>query len=114
MAENEDLLNSLNMAHSEIDKLKRNVDDCLRRQTEFDDRMLAVEKESAETKSYAEDLEDYILNLDSAIRKKNLVISGLSDDKKETTDSLLLRCYNFLQQYVETLEFSDVDCAYQL
>lgn len=114
MAEINDLTESLNRAHREINSLKNHMDDCLRRQSEYDRRLLEVEKIAAETKAYAEDLEEYILNLDCATRKRNLVISGLSDEKNEKPDSLLLRVYNFLSQYVETLDYSDMDCAYRL
>lgn len=114
MAENKDLTDSLSMAHNEISKLRNHIEDCLSRQAEFDRRLIEVEKESAETKAYTEDLEDYILNLDSSTRKRNLVISVMSDDRNESIAILLIRVCNFLQQYVETLEFADLDCAYCL
>lgn len=73
--------------------------------------MSALERENAETKAYAEDLEDYILTLDSATRKRNLIISGLGEDKGESPDTLPLVVYKFVQPYVE---LSDIDCAYRL
>lgn len=72
---------SLEFAHKEIENLKRNLDDCLGQNSEFERRLSALEKENEETKSYAEDLEDYILTLDSATRKRNLIISGLAEEK---------------------------------
>lgn len=105
---------SLDFAHKEIEKLKRHLDDCLGQNSEFERRLLALEKENEETKSYAEDLEDYILTLDSATRKRNLIISGLSEEKGETPETLPLTVYKFVQPYVATLDLSDIDCAYRL
>lgn len=56
MAENKEIMKSLNMAHHEINKLKSNIDDVLGRQSEYDMRLLELEKIAAETKAYAEDL----------------------------------------------------------
>lgn len=117
MAANQEIIEikkSLNFAHKEIESLKRNLDDCLGQNSDFERRLAALEKENAETKSYAEDLEDYILTLDSATRKRNLIISGLSEAKGETPDTLPLTVYKFIQPYVNILELSDIDCAYRL
>lgn len=117
MAANQEIIEikkSLNYAHKEIEGLKRNLDDCLGQNSEFERRLAALEKENAETKSYAEDLEDYILTLDSATRKRNLIISGLSEEKGETPDTLPLTVYKFIQPYINVIELSDIDCAYRL
>lgn len=108
MAENKEIMKSLNMAHHEINKLKSNIDDVLGRQSEYDMRLLELEKIAAETKAYAEDLysEPWL-----CYRKKNL---GFSDDKNESNEAFLIRVYNFLSQYVETLDIADLDCAYRL
>lgn len=117
MAKNEEISEikkSLDFAHKEIEKLQRHLEDCLGQNSEFERRLSALEKENEETKSYAEDLEDYILTLDSATRKRNLIISGLPEDKGETTETLPLTVYKFVQPYVTTLELHDIDCAYRL
>lgn len=110
----EELQKSLAHAHKEIENLKRHMDMCLGHNTDFDRRINTLEKHNAELKCYTEDLEDYILSLDSATRRKNIVISGLNEGKKENSASLPLTVYKFLQPYVQTLELSDIDCAYRL
>lgn len=52
--------------------------------------------------------------MDSATRKRNLVITGMDEVKGESSDSLLIRVVKFLMTYVETLELSDIDCVYRL
>lgn len=79
------------------------LDSSLLCDADFERRLSALEKENAEIKAYTEDLEKYILMLDSAMRKRNLIIAGLSQEKGETNESIALRVYNFLQSYVEKL-----------
>lgn len=114
VAEIGELTKSLGHAHHEIDKLKELLDKALANDADFERRLSLLEKENAEIRAYAEDLEDYILTLDSATRKRNLIIAGLAEEKNESNESIALRVFNFLQPFVETLEFSDMDCAYRL
>lgn len=109
-----DFIKSLEHAHAEIEKLKTALDNALVWDAEFERRLSQLERENAEIKSYAEDLEDYILTLDSATRKKNLIIAGFAEERGESNESITLRVYNFLQPYVETLDITDIDCAYLL
>lgn len=109
-----DIEDSLNLAHKEIEKLKSHLDKCYNLEADFERRLSLLEEENAATRAYAADLEEYILSLDSATRKRNLVISGLSEGKKETTDSLLILVYNFIQPYIETFELDDIDIVYRL
>lgn len=104
MAGNEDLVKSLNHAHHEINELKSQLDTCLGNQSDFERRLSAIERP----------LEDHILSLDKATRKKNLIVSGLAEDQSETNESLPLTIFNFLQPYVKTLDLTDIDCVYRL
>lgn len=110
----QDLADSLELAHAEIAKLKKYLDMKFSSEATLEKRVLALEAEIREIKEYAAELEDYILQLDSASRKKNLVITGLSEAKGESTDFLVLRVFNFFQPYVSTLDTTDIDCAYRL
>lgn len=112
--EHSDFAKSLEHAHQEIKDLKSRLDRALTNDAEFERRLSLLEKENAEIKAYAEDLEDYILTLDSATRKRNLIIAGFSEEKNESNESIALRVFNFLQTYVDTLDFNDIDCAYRL
>lgn len=114
MAGNAELVKSVNHAHAEIDRLKAHLDKCFGHQAEFERRLQLVEKQNYELKLYAEDLEDHILSLDTASRKKNLIITGLSEEQGETNEALPLRIYNYLMPYIETIDISDIDCAYRL
>lgn len=114
MADNSDLVQSLNFAHKEIENLKSTLDDYCTRNADFDRRLTEMEHENRDLRSYTEELEDYILTLDSATRKRNFVITGLAETNGESSDSLVLLVYNFLQPYMETLDISDFDCAYRL
>lgn len=109
-----DIEESLNHAHKEIEKLKSHLDKCYNLEADFERRLALLEEENAATRAYASDLEEYILSLDSSTRKRNLVISGLGENKNESSDSLLLLVYNFIQPYVETLELDDIDIVYRL
>lgn len=114
MAENADLLKSVEYAHKEIEKLKSSLDKCRSDNADFDRRLTLIEEENKSLKAYAEELEDYILTLDSATRKRNFIITGLAETGDESSDSLILLVYNFLQPFLETIDISDFDCAYRL
>lgn len=110
----DDVIKSLESAHAEIAKLRGCLEDKFDFESNLEQRIASLEAENREIKTYASDLEEYVLNLDSTTRKRNLVISGLNETKGETTDSLLLRVFKFLMSYVEFLELSDIDCVYRL
>lgn len=112
--ETRDIADSLEMAHAEIEKLKKYLELKFTSEASLEKRILALETEIREIKEYATELEDYILQLDSASRKKNLVITGLSESKGESADFLALRVFNFFQPYVSTLDTTDIDCTYRL
>lgn len=73
----------MNHAHQEIDKLKSHLDQCLINQADYERRLSLIEKQNFALKAYAEDLEDHILLLDIAMHKKNLIISGLTEEQKK-------------------------------
>lgn len=77
---------SLINAHNEIAKMKEYLDDKFELEGALERRITSLEKENREIRIYASDLEEYILNLDSATRKRNLVISGMSEAKGESPD----------------------------
>lgn len=114
MAEIKEMEKSLQFAHGEIEKLKSALDQFCLNSAQMERRLTRVEAENRELKAYAEELEDLILNLDSATRKRNFVITGLAESNDERSDSLILLVYNYLQTFVETLDISDFDCAYRL
>lgn len=109
-----DLADSLEMAHVEIEKLKKYWNAKFESEASLEKRVSALEKDLHEIKDYAAELKDYILQLDTSPRKKNLIITGLSEMKGETSDFLTLKILNFLKPYVSTLEMSDIYCAYRL
>lgn len=110
----QDLAESLELAHAEIEKLKKYLDTKFSSEASLEKRVIALEAEIQEIKDYATELEDYILQLDTASRKRNLVITGLSESKGESSDFLVLKVFNFFQPYVSTLETTDIDCAYRI
>lgn len=112
--ESRDIANSLEMAHAEIAKLKKYLDAKFESEATLEKRVLALEREIIELRQYATELEDYILQLDTTSRKRNLVITGLTENKGESTDFLSLKIFNFFHPYVATLETTDIDCAYRL
>lgn len=109
-----DIVDSLEMAHCEIEKMKKYLDKKLTLETELEARIAKLERENQEIRDYASDIEEYVLQLDSSTRKRNIVISGLGENKGETSDSLVMRVFKFLQPYLETLGIGDFDCAYRL
>lgn len=109
-----DVVESLEAAHAQISKLKDHLEDKFGFEDTLERRIATLEAENKEIKTFASDLEDYVLNLDSSTRKRNLVISGMSESKGESPDSLLIRVFKFLMAYVNTLELSDIDCVYRL
>lgn len=110
----DEVVQSLEAAHNEISKLKNYLEDKFEFESNLERRIASLEAENKEIRNYASDLEEYVLNLDSATRKRNLVISGLGETKGETPSTLLIRIYKFLMTYVDTLELSDIDCVYRL
>lgn len=109
-----EIADSLEMAHSEIEKLKKYLDQKFTLESELESRIEKLEQENQEIRDYASDIEEYVLQLDSSTRKRNIVISGLGENKGENSDSLVLRVFKYLQPYLETLEIGDIDCAYRL
>lgn len=105
---------SLQFPNGEIEKLKSAIEKLYLSNAEIENRLLHVELENQNLKRYAEELEDLLLNLDSATRKRNFVITGLAETNDERSDSLILLVYNFLQPFLETLDISDFDCTYRL
>lgn len=64
--------------------------------------------------SYAIDLEEYVLTVDTNSRKKNLIVTGIPDILNETSDTLINRLYGIFQPYVDILDRCDFDVAYRL
>lgn len=109
-----EIADSLELAHCEIEKLKKYLDKKFTLEIELEARIDKLERENHEIRDYAADIEEYVLQLDSSTRKRNIVISGLGENKGETSDSLVMRVFKFLQPYLETLGIGDLDCAYRL
>lgn len=114
MAENEELVKSLQFANQEIENLKSAIDSCCLKNAEFERRLSKAEQENKDIREYVEELEDYLLTLDTATRKRNFVITGLTDSGDDSSDALILQVYNFLQPFVDTIDISDFDCAFRL
>lgn len=112
--ESTDLADSLEMAHAEIGKLKKYLDAKFESEASLERRVSTLENELREINVYVAELEDYILQVDTSSRKKNLIITGLNESKGETSDFLILKILNFFQPYASTLEMSDIDSAYRL
>lgn len=110
----DEVVESLEAAHNEISKLREYLENKFDLESNLERRISALEAENKEIRNYASDLEEYVLNLDSATRKRNLVISGLGETKGETPSTLLIRVFKFLMTYVESLELADFDCVYRL
>lgn len=113
-SETKSIIESLEMAHAEIEKLKKYLDIKFTNEAELEKRIEILERENQEVKDYASDLEEYVLQLDSSTRKRNIVISGLSEGKGESSDALAIKVFKFLQPYMETIELEDIDCTYRL
>lgn len=109
-----EIVNSLEMAHCEIEKLKKYLDQKFTLENELEARIERLERENQEIRDYAADIEEYVLQVDSSSRKRNIVISGLGENKGENSDSLVMRVFKYLQPYLETLGIEDIDCAYRL
>lgn len=109
-----EIADSLEMAHSEIEKLKKYLDQKFTLENELEARIERLERENQEIRDYAADIEEYVLQVDSSSRKRNIVISGIAENKGENSDSLVLCVYKYLQPYLETLGIEDIDCAFRL
>lgn len=109
-----EIVESLELAHSEIEKMKKHLDLKFQNEAALEKRIQTLEKENRKIMDYASDIEEYVLQVDSSSRKKNIVISGLSETKKESTESLIMLVFKYLHPYLETLEISDIDTAYRL
>lgn len=105
---------SLELAHSEIEKMKKYLNVKFENEAALEKRIDALEKENREIRDCASDIEEYVLQVDSSSRKKNIVISGLGEIKKESTESLIITVFKYLHPYLDTLEIGDIDCAYRL
>lgn len=114
MAQVLELEKSLNFANKEIENLKSTMERYGANSADFERRLAQLEMENRDLRAYTEELEDYVLTLDSATRKRNFIITGLAETGDELSDSLILLVYNFLQPYMDTLDISDFDCAYRL
>lgn len=109
-----EIAESLELAHSEIQKMKKYLDAKYESEAALEKRIEILERENREIRDYASDIEEYVLQVDSSTRKKNIVISGLSETKKESTESLIMLVFKYLHPYLETLEIGDIDTAYRL
>lgn len=114
MAENAEMLKSLQFANHKINRLKSSMDKIFIQNADFERRLLLIEQENWDIKAYAEVLEDYLRSLDTATRKKNFVITGLAETGDDSSDALVLLVYNYLQPFLDTIDISDFDCAYRL
>lgn len=108
------VVESLELAHTEIGKLKKYLDQKFTLETELEKRIEGLERENQEVRDYAADQEEYVLQVDSTSRRRNVVISGLSEAKGESSDALTIKVFKFLQPFIETLELDDIDCTYRL
>lgn len=109
-----DLKNSLEAAHKSIEdltlQLRRLTDTVVNCERKIQDLQVA----NGELKEFSNALQESVINVDLASRKKNLVITGIQEVLNKSSDILCAYLYDMFVEYIDTLELSDFDLAYRL
>lgn len=109
-----DLKASLEYAHNNIDALKDQLQSCSAVLADHDRNIARMKNDHSDLLSYTHDLEEYLITLDTNIRKKNLMVSGFDESLNETSEVLIIKLTQFFSTYVDTLEMSDIETAFRL
>lgn len=107
----EELRKSVNLAHHNNRLTQEQVSTCITDLRKNEDRVLSLEQELRSMKAYVEELEEYCISLDVAVRKHHLIISGINEAKDESVNLSALRV---LQVCFPGLEIVDIDYAYRI
>lgn len=107
----EELKKSVNLSHHNNRLTQEQVSTCITDLRKNEDRIANLERELKSVKVYVEELEEYCISLDIAVRKHHLIISGVNKAKDETVNLTAVRV---LQSCFAGLEIADVDYAYRI
>lgn len=110
----EDLKKSLDFAHHNIEVLRSHVQVQDKRFCQQAAQIDKLQSAYQELYSYAVDLEDHILSVDTNSRKKNLIVTGIPEVLNENSDILINKLYGIFQPYLDILDRCDFDVAYRL
>lgn len=106
LRELEDLKKSIGLAHQNNQLTQTQVSGCIRDLKTNNTRISDLEKEIISMRAYLEELEEYCVSLDIAVRKHHLMLSGVAESKDEsvnlTTLRVLLICFSALGQINST------------
>lgn len=109
-----DLKTSLESAHKSIEDLslqvRRLTDTVVNCERKIQDLQFA----NGELREFSNALQESIINVDLASRKKNLVITGIQEVLNESSEILCAYLYDMFVEFIDTLELSDFDLAYRI
>lgn len=109
-----DLKQSLDMAHKNIEDLTRQIQKLTDTVVNCEKRISDLQTANGELREFSNALQESVINIDLASRKKNLVITGVQEVLNESSDILCAYLYDMFVEYVDTLEITDFDMAYRL
>lgn len=107
----EDMKTSIDMAHQSNRVTQEQVSSCIYDLKLAVDRINALETDMKCLKTYARELEDYCISLDTTIRNHHVLITGVTEYADETVN---LVAFRILQACFPEIDVTDIDYCYRI